>query len=160
MATDIGTPVWDLAIPRRLNSQRAQECTADEATSLAGELKMLVDRALDEDVGEEPIDSDDRVASERDQRDGSQRARPGHARRAKRGGAPQGTRNFEERSDLKVYGATPSSVAKETVTLPKEHRGDGRMSGRRSPSGEPPEVPGDAASKTGHSLEHDERNEE
>jgi hypothetical protein len=91
---------------------------------------------------------------------GPKRARLGHLRRALRGAAPQGTRNFEERSDIEVYGATPSSAAKETVTHPKEHSGECRMSGRGSPSGEPPEVPGDAASKTGQHTEHDEGNEE
>lgn len=93
-------------------------------------------------------------------RRGPRGARQGHPRRAQLGGAPQGTRNFEERSESEVYGATPSSAAKETVTLPKEHRGDGRMSGRRSPSGESPKAPGDAASKTGQPPEHVERNEE
>lgn len=91
------------------------------------------------------------------QRDGSQRARPGHARRAQRGGAPQGTRNFDERSGVEVYGATPSSAAKEIVTHPKEHRGVDRMSGRRSPSGEPPEAPSDAATKSGDHLGRVER---
>lgn len=88
---------------------------------------------------------------------GPQRDRPGRARRAEHGGAPQGTRNFEERSELKVYGATPSAAAKETVTLPKEHRGGSRMSGSRSPSGEPPEVSGCAASKTECDLKMRER---
>lgn len=96
---------------------------------------------------------------ERDQRDGSQRARPGHARSAERRGAPQGTGNFEERSESKVYGATPSSAAKETVTHPKEHRGGGFLRGRRSPSGELPRASSDAASKTGYHSRDVERSE-
>lgn len=80
-----------------------------------------------------------------DQRDGSLGLPSGGPRRALRGGAPQGTRNFAERSDAEVYGATPSTAAKETTTLPKAHRGGGRSRGSRSPSGEPPEAPtGDA----------------
>lgn len=100
------------------------------------------------------------VVEARGARRGTRGARQGHPRRAQLGGAPQGTRNFEERSESEVYGATPSSAAKEAVTLPKEHRGDGRMSGRRSPSGESPKAPGDATSKTGQHTEHVERNEE
>lgn len=96
----------------------------------------------------------------RDQRYGPLRAQLGHAQRAQRVGPPQGTRNFEERSDRKVYGATPSSAVKEIVTLPKDYRGDGLLHGRRRPSEEPPEAPGDGASKTGHHTEHVERNEE
>lgn len=80
-----------------------------------------------------------------DQRDGSVGLPSGGLRRALRGGAPQGTRNFDERSDAEVYGATPSTAAKETTTLPKAHWGGGRSRGSRSPSGEPPEAPtGDA----------------
>lgn len=106
-----------------------------------------------------PADGRD-LPESRPARRGARGARQGHPRLAQFGGAPQGTRNFEERSESEVYGATPSSAAQETVTLPKEHRGDGRISGRRSPSGESPKAPGDAASKTGHSPEHVERNEE
>ena len=90
---------------------------------------------------------------------GSQQARLGQARGASRGGAPQGTRNFDERSDGKVYGATPSCTAKENVTHPKEHRGDGLLRGTRSPSGEPPEALADAASETEHPPEGVEGNE-
>jgi hypothetical protein len=71
-------------------------------------------------------------------------------RRALRGGAPQGTRNFDERSDAEVYGATPSTAAKETTTLPKAHWGGGRSRGSRSPSGEPPEAPTGDAPKADH----------
>jgi hypothetical protein len=59
-----------------------------------------------------------------------------------------------------VYGATPSSTAKEIVTHPKEHRGDDFLRGRRSPSGEPPEASGGTASKTEFHLKSVEGNEE
>ena len=91
------------------------------------------------------------------QRDGSLGRPPGRSRRAEHGGAPQGTRNFEERSDRKVYGATPSTTAKETTTLPKAHRGGWLLCGSRSPSGEPPEAQRGAASKTGHHAGRAER---
>jgi hypothetical protein len=90
---------------------------------------------------------------------GSQHARPGQARGASRRGAPQGARNFDERSDGKVYGATPSSTAKEIVTHPKEHRGDDFLRGRRSPSGESPKASGGTASKTEYRLKSVEGNE-
>ena len=78
----------------------------------------------------------------------------GCPRRAKRGGAPQGTSNIDERSDGDVYGATPSAAAKETIILPKDRWGDGRSRGSRSPSGEPPEAPWGVASKTAHLAGH------
>jgi len=85
-----------------------------------------------------------------DQRDGSVGHPSGSSRRALRGGAPQGTRNFDERSDAEVYGATPSTAAKETTTLPKAHWGGGWSRGSRSPSGEPPEAPTGDAPKADH----------
>ena len=48
-------------------------------------------------------------------------------------------------ADSEVYGATPSSGAKESTTHQRKHRGGVRMSDRRSPSGEPPEAPWDGA---------------
>lgn len=69
---------------------------------------------------------------------------------AQRDGAPQGTRNFGERSGREVYGATPSSAAKETTTLPKVHWGGGRSRGRRSPSGESPKASRGATTKSVH----------
>lgn len=56
-----------------------------------------------------------------------------------------------------VYGATPSTTAKETTTLPKAHRGGWLLCGSRSPSGEPPEAQRGAASKTGHHAGRAER---
>ena len=85
-----------------------------------------------------------------DQRDGSGGLPSGSLLRALRGGAPQGTRNFDERSDAEVYGATPSTAAKETTTLPKVHWGGGWSRGSRSPSGEPPEAPTGDAPKADH----------
>lgn len=92
-----------------------------------------------------------------------QRARPqapleGCPRRASRGGAPQGTRSFDERSDAKVYGATPFVAAKETTTLPKVHWG-GRSRGNGSLSGESPKASWGAATKSVHPTIDVERGE-
>lgn len=59
----------------------------------------------------------------------------------------------------KVYGATPSSDAKEKPTHRRKHRGGVRMNGRRSPSGEPPEASGAVASRTEQPTNHVERSE-
>lgn len=83
-----------------------------------------------------------------DQRVGSVEQPQGCSRRALRVGAPQGPKYFGERSDAKVYGATPSSAAKETATLPKVLRGGGRSRGRRSPSGESPKASRGATTKS------------
>lgn len=80
-------------------------------------------------------------------------------RRATRVGAPQGTRNFGERSETKVYGATPSAAAKETITLPKYRWGDGRSRGSRSPSGESPKASRGATTKSVHPSMNVERGE-
>ena len=58
-----------------------------------------------------------------------------------------------------VYGATPSSDEKEQPTLQRKRRGGLRMSGRRSPSGEPPEAPWSVASRTEQTTDDVERNE-
>lgn len=58
-----------------------------------------------------------------------------------------------------VYGATPSSDAKENTTHRRKHRGGVRMSDRRSPSGEPPEAPWSVASRTEQTTEEVERSE-
>jgi hypothetical protein len=83
-----------------------------------------------------------------DQRVGSVEQPHGCSRRALRVGAPQGPKDFGERSDAEVYGATPSSAAKETATLPKVLWGGGRSRGRRSPSGESPKASRGAATKS------------
>ena len=81
-------------------------------------------------------------------------------RRVVRAAAPRGPQEFSRSSAiLKVYGATPSSNAKEKPTLRMEHRGGLRMSDRRSPSGEPPEVSWGVASRTEHPTNPVERNE-
>lgn len=85
-----------------------------------------------------------------DQRAGSVAQPQGCSRRALRVGVPQGPKDFGERSDAKVYGATPSSAAKETATLPKAHWGGGRSRGRRSPSGESPKASRGATTKSVH----------
>ncbi len=85
-----------------------------------------------------------------DQRVGSVEQPHGCSRRALRVGAPQGPKDFGERSDAKVYGATPSSAAKETSTLPKVLWGGGRSRGRRSPSGESPKASRVATTKSAH----------
>lgn len=85
-----------------------------------------------------------------DQRVGSVEQPRGCSRRALRVGAPQGPKDFDERSDAKVYGATPSSAAKETATLPKVLWGGGRSRGRRSPSGESPKASRGATTKSVH----------
>lgn len=59
----------------------------------------------------------------------------------------------------KVYGATPSSDAKEKPTHRREHSGGIGMSGRRSPSGEPPEASWAVASRTEQPTNHVERSE-
>jgi hypothetical protein len=83
----------------------------------------------------------------------------GHARCAARIGVPQGTRNFDERSAAKVYGATPSTAEKETTTLPKMLLGGGRSLGSRSPSGESPKASWGAATKSLHPTISVERGE-
>ncbi len=85
-----------------------------------------------------------------DQRVGSLEQPRGCSRRALRVGAPQSPKDFGERSDAKVYGATPSSAAKETATLPKVLWGGGRSRGRTSPSGESPKASRGATTKSVH----------
>lgn len=70
---------------------------------------------------------------------------------------PQELSRSEARA--KVYGATPSSDAKEKPTHRREHRGGIRMSGRRSPSGEPPEASWTVASWTEQPTNHVKRSE-
>lgn len=94
-----------------------------------------------------------------DQRVGSVEQPHGCSRRALRVGAPQGPKDFGERSDAEVYGATPSSAVKETTTLPKLHWGDGRSCGRRSPSGESPKASRGATTKSVHPSISVERGE-
>jgi hypothetical protein len=83
----------------------------------------------------------------------------GCPRRAKRGGAPQGSSNIEERSDGDVYGATPSAAAKETITLPRYRWGGGRSRGSRSPSGESPKASSGATTQSVHRSMSVERGE-
>jgi hypothetical protein len=85
-----------------------------------------------------------------DQRVGSVEQPRGCSRRALRVDAPQGSEDFGERSDAEVYGATPSSAAKETATLLKVPWGGGRSRGRRSPSGESPKASRGATTKSVH----------
>jgi hypothetical protein len=85
-----------------------------------------------------------------DQRVGSLEQPHGCSRRALRVSAPQGPKDSGERSDAEVYGATPSSAAKETATLLKVLRGGGRSRGRRSPSGESPKASRGATTKSVH----------
>lgn len=85
-----------------------------------------------------------------DQRVGSVEQLHGCSRRAPRVGAPQGPKDIGERSDAKVYRATPSSAVKETTTLPKVLWGGGRSRGRRSPSGESPKASRVATTKSLH----------
>lgn len=94
-----------------------------------------------------------------DQRVGSVEQPLGCSRRAQRVGAPQGPEDFGERSDAKVYGATPFVAAKETTTLPKVHWGGGRSRGNGSPSGESPKASWGAATKSMHPTIDVERGE-
>lgn len=103
--------------------------------------------------------SDARGSRARDQRARPQAPLEGCPRRAPHVGAPQGTRSFDERSDAKVYGATPFVAAKETTTLPKVHWGGGRSRGNGSPSGESPKASWGAATKSVHPTIDVERGE-
>lgn len=94
-----------------------------------------------------------------DQRVGSGEQPRGCSRRALRVGAPQGPKDFGERSAAKVYGATPFVAAKETTTLPKVHWGGGRSRGNGSPSGESPKASWGAATKSMHPTIDVERGE-
>lgn len=93
------------------------------------------------------------------QRVGSVEQPRGCSRRALLVGAPQGPKDFGERSDAKVYGATPFVAAKETTTLPKVHWGGGRSRGNGSPSGESPKASWGAATKSMHPTIDVERGE-
>ncbi|MBB2975124.1 hypothetical protein FHX49_000665 [Microbacterium endophyticum] len=80
--------------------------------------------------------------------------------RMARAAAPGGHQELltsEARS--KVYGATPSSDAKENTTLKNKYRRGVRMNDRRSPSGEPPEAPWSVASRTEQTTEEIGRGE-
>lgn len=71
-----------------------------------------------------------------------------------RAAAPGGHQELlTSEASSEVYGATPSSDAKENTTLQRKHRGGVRMSDRRSPSGEPPEAPWPVASRTEQATE-------
>jgi len=87
---------------------------------------------------------------DRDQRPRGSGHPQGGPRCATRIAAPQGTRNFDERSDAEVYGATPCFATKETATLPKGHRGGGLLVSEASPSGESPKASRCAATKSMH----------
>ncbi len=97
---------------------------------------------------QEAAERDTATCPRSDQRVGSVEQPRGCSRRASRVGAPQGPKDFGERSDAKVYGATPSSAAKETATLPKVLGGGGGSRGRRSPSGESPKASRGATTKS------------
>lgn len=56
MTTDLGSLVGDQAAHRKTSAQRAEERDADAVTSFEGELKVLVDRFMVEDVDEQLID--------------------------------------------------------------------------------------------------------
>lgn len=73
---------------------------------------------------------------------------------------PAGPQELSRSAALaKVYGATPSSDAKEAPTHRRKHWGGLRMSDRRSPSGEPPEASWAVASRTEQPTNHVERSE-
>lgn len=77
-----------------------------------------------------------------------------------RAAAPGGRQELlRSEANAEVYGATPSADEKEPPTLRRKQRGGLRMSGRRSPSGEPPEAPWAVASRTEQPTDDVERNE-